>query len=74
MNSGSGGPGRDCSGTHGGDGSMGLYCGGGVAALGPLLRGATVSPVYWSPAWWNPVWSSACRKPSISDEDSPDRV
>jgi hypothetical protein len=38
-NGGSGGPGRDCSGTLGGDGSTDRYCGGGVAALGPLLRG-----------------------------------
>jgi hypothetical protein len=37
-NCGSGGPSSDCSGALGGDGSMGRYCGGGVTALGPLLR------------------------------------
>jgi hypothetical protein len=39
SNGGSGGPSYVCSGTLGSDGSIGRYCGGGVAALGPLLRG-----------------------------------
>jgi hypothetical protein len=38
-NGGSGVPGSDCSGTLGRDDSMGRYCGGGVAAIGPLLWG-----------------------------------
>jgi hypothetical protein len=37
-NYGSGGLSSDCSGALGSDGSIGRYCGGGVAALGPLLR------------------------------------
>jgi hypothetical protein len=35
----SGGPGSDGPGDLGGDGSMGQYCGGSVAALGLLLQG-----------------------------------
>jgi hypothetical protein len=38
-NGGSGGPSSDGPGDLGGDSSMGRYCGAGVAALCPLLRG-----------------------------------
>jgi hypothetical protein len=38
-NGGSDGPGSDCSGTLGGDGSIGQYYGGSFADQGPVLRG-----------------------------------
>jgi hypothetical protein len=73
-NSGSGGPASDCSGILGDDGSMGRYCGGGVTALGLLLRGA-VLPVCRSPTWRNPAWRcSAWRNPPVSGEVTLDQV
>jgi hypothetical protein len=74
-NDGSGGPGSNFSGALDGDGSMGQYCGGGIARPWSAPTGVMVPPTCRSSVWWNPPWrSSAWRNSFISDDVSSDQV